>query len=674
MQAIANYSIWVYIVIVLLAAGFTYWTYWRNDQNVFSIPQRLVLTGLRFTEFLLLGLLLFSPLILVNRSRVIKPQIVIAIDQSSSVGKSLSTQARNQLYDQIQKGIELLDSRYEIDTLSFGDEVRSSMQGSFADKHTEMASLSSYISDHYYEKPLKEILLISDGYVNKGIEPFGPQYLLSAPITAVAIGDTVTIPDFAIGVLHTPQTVLRQNDIVANIEASCKNSKSRRATLQVTLDGKVVHTEQIDFEYQDDIVARQINIPATGIGVHNLCARISAAEKEYDLSNNVKCNRVEITDEKLQVALCYSAPHPDIAAISRALESQQNVQLTKHRGLPSSLAGKIIVAHNFGNNSDIQTVLQSNSPVWIISGLRSNTAGWTQSAALRPKNGGAGESMAKFNPNFSFFEKTFIDEGVVAALPPLVLGPNHPEFSSNAENLFTTSAGSALFSYRSGAVPMAITAGEGLWRWRIANHRTRQNSQMFDAMVQQTILFLKQSKKKNHFTVQTSKTSVPLGQEMVWTAQFYNQNMELDNSPSVDVVIQGGGIKRKLQMNKTKNDYLLVVDDFPPGKYSYTATLRGQGVSKSRSGNFEVQNIDIEAAIPYANMPLLSRITSQWGGQVIVPAQLKQWFEQADQKEYPDAIVKENSWKDAIDLAWIGLWIALLLIAEWLLRKWWGSI
>ncbi len=674
MQWVANYSTWIYLLIVLIAAGLSYWAYWRTQQRVFNIPQRLVLTGFRFVEYLLLGFILFSPLLLLHTSKTLKPQVVIALDKSKSVGKLLPADARASLNETLLSGIKKISERYDIDTFLFGDKVREGFRGDYKDAHTDMSQLSEYISDRYYEQPLREILIITDGYANRGPSPFGHSYLLGTPITAVAIGDTLATPDFAVSVVYTPHTVLTKNDIVVNLEASCKNSRSRSATLQVSIDGRVVTSEAVSFDYQDDIISRQLSIPSGAPGMHSVCVKILSAEKEYNLSNNQKCNSVRVTDEKLSIALCYQSVHPDVAAIKRALETQQNISIKEYRGVPSSISENMVIAHNLQDPSAIGRVLSSGRPYWLISGLRGNVQAWTRDKTIKSKSSDARESKANFNSSFDYFDKSFVDEGVIAAWPPLVQPASVAAFASNSESLLRSGSGFDLLTYSTGARPRVITAGEGMWRWRMSNHRTRQNTQMFDAMIQQTVMFLKQSKRKNDFQVQLSRSSVPMGESVVWNAQFYNQNMELDNTPTVEVNIKGPGITRQLQMNKTQNDYLLVAQDFPPGNYTYTATLKAKGLSKSLSGRFEVQNIDIEAAVPYANMPLLQHITQRWDGEVLTPDGLQSWFDRVDQKEYPDTIVNERTWKDAIDLRWLMLWLVFLLITEWLLRKLWGSL
>ncbi len=674
MQWVSDYSSWVYVLIVLLSGAIVYWTYWKQPRKIFKKTQRIVLSILRFSVFILLGFIIFSPLLLILEHKVEKPIMIIAMDHSRSVGKSLSKNELQNIYDQISKGIDSWGEDIRLDTLTFGDQVRKSLHGPLDETRTDISALSTYVSDRYYESSLREILLITDGYSNFGTNPFGEDYHLDVPVSVVPIGDTMTAADFAVELVQAPNSILRPNDIIVDAELSCKNSLSKSAQVQLLLDGRIIKSDRINFQYEDDLIARQYIVSSPSSGNHSICVRIISNEQEYHLANNQKCSQVKVTDEKVKIALCYESPHPDVAAISRALHGQKSIILTKYSRVPTSFSEDVIIAHNIKAPSAVDHIIKSGKPYWLIAGLYTNAQLWAADDGVREVAAKASEVRPVLNPNFSYFDKSFVDENLITSMPPLVSGRFILDFSTASQDLLLSSTDQPLFAYQAGKKSRAITAGEGLWRWRVQNHRSQKNTQMFDALIQQTVLFLRPSARKNSFEIRINKTSVPIGVPLSWSAQFFNQNLELDNTPEVKISIKGAGISRELQMNKTKDAYILIVDKLPPGSYTYSATLSGAKIKKTSSGKFEVQNVDIEAAIPHANMSLLKSIVYPSQGKFYPKSSIDQWFDDIRTKEYPDTIVNEQSWRKAIDLRWLAALLMFLLILEWVLRKLWGSV
>ena len=80
-----EYSPYWLVVIVLLAAGITYFAYFFRKRNDFQPWQRNVLSALRFLSLLMIMFLLLSPIVKITKHITEKPIIVIAQDDSESL-------------------------------------------------------------------------------------------------------------------------------------------------------------------------------------------------------------------------------------------------------------------------------------------------------------------------------------------------------------------------------------------------------------------------------------------------------------------------------------------------------------------------------------------------------------------------------------------------------------
>ncbi len=672
MEWISTNSVWVYVLIVVFSAFITYWTYWKQPRTIFSRAQRWILSILRFMLFCVLGFILFSPFLKFNFTREEKPLILVAIDKSTSVGKGLGGAVAKALLDDVYQNIEEYSEDFDIDTIAFGAEVRPELYGPFQDPKTDIFSLSSHISDKYYESHLQEILLITDGYATEGASPFESDYLLDQPISVLAVGDTGMSPDYAVTLLQMPSVVLAENEVVVNAEFACNQSSLQRATVQVLVDGQVVQRDAIKFSGSNDLQNRQYSLAIKSKGQHNVCLQIRSEESEANMNNNSRCSTVEISQESIEVTLLYRSPHPDVGVIDRALSSLENIKISKTKALSTS--PDVVIAHNISDPNTIEKIKNSGAGVWVISGIQSSPQNWQ---ALYPNLRvvpSSTELQPRMRNGFSVFDIQFVPNTWVAYLPPLVNKGMALASRQSSDVFLENSRSTPVVAYERSAQHMLLSNGEGLWRWRMAEKRETGNSVVFDEWLRQSILFLRPSANKNRFEVHLNKTQYQLGENVVWTAQYYNDNGALDNDGEVKINISGGASTKEYRMNKSSNGFALALGDLAPGLYQYSASYTHKGTSQRRKGSFTVENVDIEQAHPTANMQIIDPLIYNYGGQLLRPSQISAWWQNLAQKGYKNRLVKEERLQRMIDIRWFLFLLLFLLLAEWILRKWFGSI
>ena len=70
------------------------------------------------------------------------------------------------------------------------------------------------------------------------------------------------------------------------------------------------------------------NLQATTKGLHKYKVTLTELDGEITHKNNVAYFYVEVIDSREKIAIVYSGPHPDVAAIKSALESAENYDVT----------------------------------------------------------------------------------------------------------------------------------------------------------------------------------------------------------------------------------------------------------------------------------------------------------------------------------------------------------
>ena len=129
--------------------------FYYKDKRTSEFPafQKWLLGVLRFSLVSVIVFLLLSPLVKDTRNTTEKPIIIIAQDNSASILTTKDSAFYKTSYkDAWSKTIAELSSRFDVRTLSFGNELRDSMDYRFNEKETDISSALTEVTKRYYGK------------------------------------------------------------------------------------------------------------------------------------------------------------------------------------------------------------------------------------------------------------------------------------------------------------------------------------------------------------------------------------------------------------------------------------------------------------------------------------------------------------------------------------------
>lgn len=224
--------------------------------------------------------------------------------------------------------------------------------------------------------------------------------------------------------------------------------------------------------------------------------------------------------------------------------------------------------------------------------------------------------------------------------------------------------------------PIAVTAGEGLWRWGIFEYRDYKSQLVTQELIRQTMRSLNVPRQDKPFQVFLSKRMITNQENISFTAELRNKTGELVNDPTVKLVIQdSAGINKEFEMEPFGSSYQLILPAMGEGLYEYVGTVAYEGNTYSDQGTFAVENIPLEQLNTRADFGLLYQLAAQSGGQ---------FFSLEDMEEIPASlqaneaintrIVSEQKKEPLIDFRWLFGLILLLLSGEWFFRKYNGMM
>ena len=657
MQILLDYP-WYYILFCLLAgAAYSFILYRKAPKQQDDTPRswRLPLALLRFVTVALITFLLLAPLVKRHVNTHEKPIIVLAQDVSESV--------------------QPVDHRlWDFDSPQF-DIVRDS----FGDKTTDIAAALQDIADRYAGRNLGAVVLASDGIFNQGANPTTAATSLAVPVYTVALGDTTHHPDATIAHLRYNHVAYLGNQFPLEVTIRAHRLKGQRGTLTVTHNGRRLHTQEISYTDNTFSTTENITLDADRAGLQSYTITLTGA------TTVTRTIAVEVIDGHQKIALVAAAPHPDIAALRRAIEKNPNyqIELIEKADFPNRKLGEysLLILHNLPDGRFQLPPAALQIPTIFVIGTQTDLGRFN---ALRSgleivaKARKSDEVTAARNGAFALFNFDEDASQRIEQLPPLTapFGTYRP--AANLQSLFTAKIGNVAsdrpmiaFCQQEG-IRRAFVVGEGMWRWRLQDYQMTGSHNDFDQLVEKMVVYTSLQTNKERLHV-TTRHIYRLGENVVIEAELYDDNYEPVNTPEVSLELRSDlqSSAQQYAFNRSGNGYSLPLGTLEPGQYAYTASTTLAGKRYTASGNFIVEDINLEQVNHVADHALLNTIAQTTGAQMLYPDQLDQLPQLlADRDDLKSVVYAHTRYTELLNLPLRFILIVLLLAVEWGIRKW----
>jgi hypothetical protein len=692
-----QYPAWFLIFCALLGLGYALLLYYRDTTFREQAPQLHKWLGvMRWLTVTILSALLLSPLLKSLLTETKKPVVVLAQDQSESAAADLQGEALEQ-YKQNWTGLrDALSEEYEVHELAFGDQVREGVNFEFTDKVTNLSELLRGVYDLYGGQNLGAVVLASDGIYNEGSNPAYSDAQLAAPIYTVALGDTTPKKDLLVKRVFHNKIAYLGDKFSLQVDVAATNCAGQQTVLNISkVEGEQVKTLQtipISVAGNDFFTTKEVQIEADQPGVAQYRISVAALPGEASTANNRKDIFIDVLDARQKILLLANSPHPDLSAIRQTLEVNKNYQVSvAYISEPGLDVGKydFVVLHNLpSQNNDISGLLNSLNdkriPRLFIAGMQTNytSLGKAQGLVSIQSDGRQSDDVqGKVASQFSSFT---LDSKMLEELPkfnPLTSAFGTFEATAQAQVLLWKRIGridtkQPLLAFgETNGVKTGIFLGEGLWRWRLFDFLQHQNHEIFDELVGKSVQYLSQKEDKRKFRVNLDKSIFNENEPVTFGAELYNDNYELVNDPDVSMSIRNsGGKEYTFTFNKLGKAYSLNAGILPVGNYTFKATTNFNGQNLTYEGKFSVRPIELELFETTANHSVLRQLSAQYGGETMFPAQLASIAEKIKTNQTVKPVIYQTTKTNPlINLKWIFALLALLLAAEWFLRRYFGA-
>ena len=661
---------WYYVLFCLLAGAAYAAGLYLVGHRRFSKRMNLLLAALRFVAVSVIALLLLAPVAKRTVNERQKPVVVVAQDVSESVDSS-------------QRVVE--SGKWKVES-----EECEVVYEEFGGTTTDIAAALEDIASRYQGRNLGAVVLATDGIYNRGNNPASTAERLTFPVYTVALGDTTPQRDAALANIRHNRIAFSGNTFP--VEITVNSSRLKGHTAQLTIsdgNGKAVAKEQLTYNDERFSTTLTFDLAAEKPGMQRYTVKLTVVDGERSADNNVLTFYTDVLDSRRKVAIIGNAPHPDLAALKQAVESNPNYEakvMLAEQGESLKVKGEsgeysLVIYHNLPSASQqlSHPATQSPNAIYII-GTQTDLSRFNAlhtGLEIVAKAKKVNEVTAVYNDRFSLFTLDGTDAATIEELPPLSAPFGEAKTSASLQSLFTARLGNIntgqplLAALVQGAKRSVFVWGEGLWRWRLNDYQINQSHEHFDRLVSQMVTFAAITDSRERFIVETERHYSD-NDEIIVRAQLYNEAYEPFNTPDATFTLKGDSIKGDYNFSREGNGYSLTLGRLPEGLYRYTASTSYDGQTHTADGAFAVEALHLEQANLTADHSLLSTLSSITGGEIFYPNQLSTLNTKLSTLK--PIIYTHTRFSELLNLPWVLILIILLLGAEWVLRKYHGEI
>lgn len=680
---------WI-IVCLLIGLAYSYFLYafgtkpWPKKWNS-------ILFALRFLGVALIAYLFLEPFLSTRVSSAESSKIVFLWDDSQSLIGGLADDEVQQLWNSVTGRAKQLEDEksVEVEILNLEGEVISAQ-----DSIRQIATVTpldpalKQISQRYENSLIAEVVLFSDGIYNRGISP--EYFAYPFKVSTVGVGDTVEKKDVELKSLNYNKVSYEGNKFPIVAEVVQNGWEGQSTTIAIYNKGKLIESRTLNFQSDASVQSVEFLLEAKQKGFQSYSVRINPFEEEYNKNNNQQTAYINVVEGKKKIILLAGAPHPDIKALQKSVEQNENYEFyVAVEGLSEYIEQEYDLAILFhlpneiaSFQTEINQLAQKNTPLWFITSLGMNISrlnAINKSLQMQPWSD-TDEAGANINPDFDKFDLTSDQKNQLKSLPPVNVPFGDYQINPRSETLFFKQIGSVKTDnpicvfYSDEQSKQATLLMDGFWKWRLVEHLNTGSFEFFDEWVSKSVRYLTTNNEKDQFKIYPSKEEYSNTDQVVFKVELYNEVYDRVYGLPVNLKITNeldSAFNYEFTPDRVQPDFIL--GSLPSGVYRYTGATEIGEKKYEVSGQFIVRDFEIEQQNLVADFELLKRVAAKNEGEFFQAGQTEQLFNYLNAKEYPEIISGDIQKKPLTENYWLYSLIFLFLFLEWFIRRYHGS-
>ena len=640
------------------------------------------LTALRTISLLGILLLIVNPKVESINYYTEKPNLVLAIDNSESISYLDQDSIANLAINELRNNLEL-NERFEIDTYTFSKVLNSTDSISFNKRQTNISSTLSQISQVYKDKTAP-IILISDGNQTLGNDYSFITNAVNQPIYPLILGDSTLYSDLSIKQLNVNRYTFLKNRFPVEVILSYSGQETISTEVKIWRGNSVVYSKTVQFSDTKTSEIINTTLLANSVGVKTYRVELVPLDEEKNKVNNYQNFGVEVIDQKTNIALVYDQLHPDLGALKKSIESneQRSVSILNPNEYISQINNfQLVILYQPNNNFNniLKEIKQRKLNTFIITGVATDYEfiNNTNLKVIWDISNQTENFQPELNRNYSTF---IVDNINFEDYPPLksefggfnFLVPADVILYKTANGINTGDA--MLATYDFDDMKHAMLIGEGIWRWRAQSYLDTESFTDFDNFLGKLIQYLSSNKKRSRLNLDY-KSFYNGNEDVIISAQYFNKNFEFDPKASLNIILKNSETDevRELPLLISDTSYRADISGIEAGNYAFTVSNTSESVFAS--GSFQILDYNVEQQFLNADINRLQSLANRSKGKAFYVTEYAQIINNLLSDSRYAAVQKSTknivpliNWKILLGI------IALSLFSEWFIRKYNGLI
>lgn len=664
-------------IIALLLAGFQY----KFNKKSMSKLNVLFLF-LRFLTIFAVLLLLINPKFEQIALSTVKPNLVIAVDNSSSI-KYLKQDANAKgLVEELTTNKRLND-KFNIETYTVGEKLKASNVIEFNEKQTNIDAAFNQLSQ-IYKQSISPTILITDGNQTYGNSYEFAYNNYKQQIYPVILGDTIRYTDLKIQQLNVNKYAYLKNQFPVETILVYNGDAAINSKFIVTSGNSVVYSEIINFTKQNNSKVINFKLPANTAGVHAYKALLEPLKNEKNTTNNFKNFAIEVIDQKTKIALVSDFIHPDLGVLKRSIESneQRSVLLLNSNSILNQINDfQLVILYQPNNkfNKLYEVLNAENKNRFTIIGTKTNlnflnsiNKTFTYEITNQTET-----YQAELNKNYAPF---IIEDINFESFPPLNTHYGAVSFYLPFETILNKTINGIskkdplLATFETNGRREAVLFGENIWQWRAQSYLNNKAFNSFDDFIGKLIQYTASNKQKSRLNV-AYESFYNGNTNVILKAEIFDKNYVFDARETLHITV------KNVVTNETKTfplilnntNYQVDLSSLPASDYEFTISASKENISKS--GSFKILEYNVEQQFLNADVTKLQQLAMNSQGESFFINTTENLAETLLNDNRFVSIQKSNKNSlPLIDWKYLLIIIALSLSLEWFLRKYNGLI
>ncbi|MUU77152.1 vWA domain-containing protein [Winogradskyella endarachnes] len=611
-----------------------------------------------------------------------KPTLVLAVDNSESVSYLKQADNAKQMVNALLDNSDLND-RFNIETYSFGKSLSSLDSLNFNERQSNLALALKQFGE-VYANQIAPIVVVSDGNQTYGSDYSYVSKSIKQPVYPVILGDSTVYSDLSIKQLNVNRYVYLKNKFPVEVIANYSGTESITTELKIWSGNSVVYRKQLQLNASKTSEIISTALLANSVGVKTYRVELVPLESEKNKINNSKNFGVEVIDQKTNIALVYDRMHPDLGALKKAIESneQRSVELIKPKDYLTQVNDfqlAILYQPNNTFNLVLKEIQTQKINTFIISGETTNWNILNESQDYFKQK--ITNQTENYQPSLNRNYGTFIVENLdFNSFPPLKSEFGTLQISVPFETLLyksvngITTEDALLATFEADGTKHAILNGEDIWKWRAQSFLNTNSFNNFDEFINKLVQYLSSNKKRKRINIDYKSFYNGID-DVIISAQYFNKNFEFDNSASLSIILKNKNDEsiREVPLLLNNGNYTVDLSGINSGLYDFT--IKHNSESVATSGSFQILEYNVEQQFLNADITKLKALAYNSDGEAYFTNQSQLLIEHLlKDKRYATIQKSTKNIVPLIDWKYLLGIIVLSLFAEWFIRKYNGLI